>query len=87
MLVNLDQVFEIMGLDKFNARFIEIYYRYRLDEVLDWTSFEVLDYPGLYEELYDLWHVEMPYGIMKGRDGDPVNWVTEKLFEQFGVNQ
>lgn len=39
--------------------------------------------PDLYETLFDYYmlHGEMPYGVAKGRTGDPFNWVTQR-FEQ-----
>ena len=82
MITNFDYVYHVMSLEKSSTRFIEIYYQYQLYEVDNWNKFDVLDYPGLYEDLYDLWHHEMPYGTMKGRDGDPVEWINRKLLEE-----
>lgn len=37
----------------------------------------------LYDALFDYWADagEIPYGVAKGRDGDPVQWVSDKLSE------
>ncbi len=42
------------------------------------------DDEALYEALYSYYAFElreMPYGIMKGRDGDPVQWIDSRLQE------
>lgn len=39
------------------------------------------DVPGLYENLYAFYAFEtceMPYGTMKARDGDPVDWINRQ---------
>ena len=33
----------------------------------------------LYQELFDYYSEDMPYGTMKARDGDPVEYITDKL--------
>ena len=33
----------------------------------------------VYEELYDFYADEMPYGTQKARDGDPVEWIVMKV--------
>lgn len=38
----------------------------------------------LYTDLYELWVEEMPYGTAKGRDGDPYEWVCNRLFQELG---
>ncbi len=40
-----------------------------------------------YEELYEFYlnNGEMPYGVAKARDGDPVNWIGERLCEDYGL--
>ena len=40
------------------------------------------DLPELYEALYNYyaWELcEMPYGTMKARDGDPVEWIDRRV--------
>lgn len=34
---------------------------------------------GLYERLFYYYMDQMPYGIAKCRDGDPVDWILTKL--------
>jgi len=42
----------------------------------------------LYEKIFDSnFCQDMPYGTMKARDGDPYEWITEKLQKHFGVNE
>lgn len=36
-----------------------------------------------YQELYERYMDEMPYGTAKGRDGDPVMWIQERLVEEY----
>ena len=38
----------------------------------------------LYNVLYDHYQDEMPYGTQKARDGDPFEWISEKLMSVFG---
>lgn len=38
----------------------------------------------LYEELYDIFWREMPYGTAKARTGDPYQWISERLLEELG---
>lgn len=35
----------------------------------------------LYDDLFDYYVLngEMPYGIAKARDGDPIEWITERF--------
>ena len=37
----------------------------------------------LYEDLYGYYvnSGEMPYGTMKARDGDPVEWIADRLYD------
>jgi hypothetical protein len=39
--------------------------------------------------LYDYYsdNGEMPYGVAKARDGDPYNWISDKLAAELGVNE
>ena len=43
----------------------------------------------LYHALFDYYndHGEMPYGIAKARDGDPVNWISDKLAAKLGMDE
>ena len=46
---------------------------------------DIFDDEKLYGDLFEYYafgpdpDVYMPYGTMKARDGDPVNWITERL--------
>ena len=40
---------------------------------------EVNDNEKLYDELYEYFLEDMPYGVQKARTGDPVEWITEHL--------
>ena len=40
---------------------------------------EVNDNEKLYDELFEYFLSEMPYGTQKARDGDPVQWITDHL--------
>lgn len=37
----------------------------------------------IYEHFYELWMDDMPYGTMKARDGDPHEWVYERLCDTY----
>ena len=41
----------------------------------------------LYYALFDYYsdHGEIPYGVAKGRDGDPFEWVTDRLDQELGT--
>ena len=43
----------------------------------------------LYHALYDYYsdNGEMPYGVAKARDGDPYNWISDRLSDELGVNE
>jgi vacuolar-type H+-ATPase subunit I/STV1 len=40
--------------------------------------------PGsdFYDALYDFYDDQMPYGVQKARDGDPVEWISDKLADE-----
>lgn len=38
--------------------------------------------PELFDKLYDYYLDEMPYGTAKARDGDPYEWIYDKLEER-----
>lgn len=54
-------------------------------EVKDFQAGNELD-SDLYEALFDYYmlHGEMPYGVAKGRTGDPFEWVTQQLDAHLG---
>lgn len=37
----------------------------------------------LYKQLYEFYLPEMPYGVAKARDGDPDQWIFNRLCEEF----
>jgi len=37
------------------------------------------DHAGIYTRLYTYYMAEMPYGTAKCRDGDPYQWIQERL--------
>lgn len=43
------------------------------------------DCSDLYDFLFQYYSEdgEMPYGTMKARDGDPYEWITNKLYHEF----
>ena len=65
--------------------------RYEYDEVLEilqkhpeayrkiMDDGDIYDDEKLYEELYEYFLPDMPYGTQKARDGDPVEWITMRL--------
>ena len=42
---------------------------------------EDLDDPKLQEDLYEYFQSDMPYGTAKARDGDPDEWIADRLYE------
>jgi len=38
-----------------------------------------------FDALYEYYFDEMPYGVKKGRDGDPYEWITDRLDQESGV--
>jgi hypothetical protein len=65
----------------------------KLDDILkqnkqEWDKIksgklELMNSNKLYDELYTYFSSEMPYGVAKARDGDPDEWIMNKL-EQMG---
>ena len=46
------------------------------------TDLDEIEYGGqCYDELMDHFADEMPYGVMKARDGMPDEWIIEKLID------
>ena len=52
-------------------------------EVRDFMETGELD-SDLYHALYDYYFDEMPYGVKKARDGDPYEWVSNRLDQDLG---
>jgi len=55
-----------------------------VDQGMSLASTEMPD--AMYDALYDYYteNGEMPYGVAKARDGDPAEWIENKLDELFG---
>lgn len=45
---------------------------------------EIYDDQELSDKLYEYYRDEMPYGVQKARDGDPYEWIYERLIDDFG---
>ena len=63
-------------------------YPTELESVLTGNSF-LYDHDKFYDELYEYFVTgagrgEMPYGVAKARDGDPDQWITEYLEQEYG---
>ena len=65
-----------------------------LDHILNRFSREVADFKAggeinddLYHALYDYYFDDMPYGTKKARDGDPYEWISERLADELGINE
>ena len=67
-----------------------------LDHILNRFKFEVKQFEAngdldhdLYEALYDYYmdKGEIPYGVAKGRTGDPYEWISDKFAQDVGVNE
>ena len=44
------------------------------------TSVDEIEYGSLlFEELYEYYLEDMPYGTAKARDGDPTEWITMRV--------
>ena len=41
----------------------------------------------LYDALYDYYQEDMPYGTKKARDGDPYEWIADRLADELGMNE
>jgi hypothetical protein len=74
-------------LDEAGETFGHILSRFK-HEVKRFEQGDELD-SDLYEALFDYYsdHGEIPYGIAKGRDGDPFEWVTQRLVQDLGVKE
>ena len=65
-----------------------------LEHILQRFSREVADFErggeitdDLYHALYDYYFDDMPYGVKKARDGDPYEWVSQRLHDDLGLNE
>ena len=45
------------------------------------TEIDDLDDPKLMQDLFDHFAEDMPYGTQKARDGDPDEWIYDRLIE------
>ena len=41
----------------------------------------------LYDALYDYYFDDMPYGTKKARDGDPYEWVSDRFYQDLGIDE
>jgi hypothetical protein len=48
---------------------------------------DLSDFPDFYDALYEYYFDEMPYGVAKARDGDPINWISDRLQDQLDLHQ
>ena len=57
----------------------------KIKEILDSnqiTDIEDIEYGGqCFDELMDYFADEMPYGVMKARDGMPDEWIIDRLID------
>jgi len=67
-----------------------------LDHILNRFKFEVKQFEtdgdldhDLYEALYDYYmdKGEIPYGVAKGRTGDPYEWISDKFAQDLGITE
>lgn len=64
-----------------NATIQEIKFNFAKDVKVFRESGEMSD--DLYDTLYEYYFLngEMPYGVAKARDGDPMQWVADRFSE------
>ena len=87
----LDQVAQHQPVkEETDATLDSIVERYptELESILTGNSF-LTDHDKFYNELYEYFVTgagrgEMPYGVAKAQDGDPDQWITEYLEQEFG---
>lgn len=63
-------------------------YPTELESIITGNSF-LMDHDKFYNELYEYFVTgagrgEMPYGVAKAQDGDPDQWITEYLEQEYG---
>lgn len=62
-------------LDTILAKFPKEYAAFKAGGDLDDSS-------DFYDELYDYYNDQMPYGVQKARDGDPLEWISDRLADE-----
>lgn len=45
-------------------------------------NYDIMD-SDLWDKLYEYYLPDMPYGTAKARDGDPAEWIYERLWEEY----
>ena len=87
VLEGIRAVTEARIIDEGGVTFDHLLNRYK-NEVKRFEQGDDLD-SDLYEALYDYYSDagEIPYGIAKGRTGDPYEWVTQRLVQDLGLNE
>lgn len=80
------QRFEESSMVNENANTLDHILKRFPKEIKDFKAGNELDH-DLYEALFDYYflHGEMPYGVAKGRSGDPYEWITSKLDQDLGI--
>lgn len=48
---------------------------------------DLSDFPDFYDALFEYYFNEMPYGVAKARDGDPINWISDRLQAELDLHQ
>jgi hypothetical protein len=62
-----------------------------VDKALEQVKFGTRDLEDVlevhFDDLYDHYtnNGEMPYGVSKARDGDPMNWIINRLEQELGL--
>lgn len=85
VLEGIRAVTEARIIDEGGETFDHVLSRFK-NEVKRFEQGEDLD-SDLYEALFDYYsdHGEIPYGVAKGRTGDPYEWVTQRLVQDLGL--
>lgn len=65
-------------LSKLSKEELDLVAKVLNDEIDLWSLYDTL-----YFRLYELYCGSMPIGTAKARDGDPVEWIYYKLFEDY----
>lgn len=48
---------------------------------------DLSDFPDFYDALFEYYFDEMPYGVAKAREGDPINWISDRLEQELDLHQ
>ena len=82
------------AFDKFNESVLTDSTGHTMDHILKRFSKEVANFKengdldnDLYDALYDYYFDDMPYGTKKARDGDPYEYVSDRLADDLGMNE